>query len=134
MQLHESKSTFASRPASGADYAKTGTTSLLRREQACRLLPALVGRMCLEIYDRDWVPELPHTLWETVAGTSGGHREFRVEEVALFRMLAQVAGGWVRHDSEGGLEFISRDRWLRLHGTWKRSSRPQKRRFVRQCA
>jgi hypothetical protein len=47
-------------------------------------------------------------------------KEFRGEEVALFRLLAQVAGGWVHHDSEGGLRFISRDQWLRVHAAWKR--------------
>ncbi len=134
MKRHDPSGTFTSRPTGVADYPDTSITVPLQKVQACRLLPALVGRMCLEIYDRDWVPELPHTLWETVAGTSAAPKEFRVEEVALFRMLAGVAGGWVRHDAEGGLEFVSRDRWLRLHAAWKRSGRPHKGRLARQCA
>ena len=126
MRRPKSKINFNLRPASGADYTATRTTTPLLKEQACRLLPALVGRMCLEIYDRDWVPELPHTLWETVARVKAGPREFRGEEVALFRLLAEVAGGWVRHDAEGGLRFVRRDRWLRAHAAWKRSGRAGK--------
>lgn len=127
-------SPFTSRPAGGPDYPDTSMTVPLQKDQACRLLPALVGRMGLEIYDRDWIPDLPHTLWEKVAGNSAGPREFRVEEVALFRMLAHLAGGWVCHGPEGSLEFVRCDRWLRLHAAWKRSGRPQKSRFARQCA
>ncbi|HWA09418.1 MAG TPA: hypothetical protein VG838_08215 [Opitutaceae bacterium] len=100
----------------------------LLKEQACRLLPALVGRMCLDIYDRDWVPELPFTLWETVAGAATGPKEFRGEEVALFRLLAHVSGGWVQHDREGGLQFVRRERWLRTHAAWKRAGGARKNR------
>ena len=131
MRLQETKMNFTSRPASGPGCTSTGAAVPLQKEQACRLLPALVGRMCLEIYDRDWVPELPYTLWESVAWASVGPKEFRVEEVALFRLLAQVAGGWVRHYPDGGLRFVSRGQWLRAHAAWKRSGRAQKGRLAR---
>ncbi len=133
-RLKRHRAHFTSRAAGGPDYPDTGMEVSLQKDEACRLVPALVGRMCLEIYDRDWVPELPHTLWETVAGTGTGPKEFRAEEVALFRMLAHLAGGWVCRDADGGLKFVSRDRWLRLHAAWKRSGRPQKSRLARQCA
>lgn len=100
----------------------------MQKEQACRLLPALVGRLCLEIYDREWVPELPYTLWGTVSGASTGPGEFRAEEVALFRMLAQVANGWVRYDPDEGPVFTSRRKWLPAYAAWKKRRQLQRRR------
>jgi hypothetical protein len=125
MRRHESRSTFTSRPTGNTDYVDITRTLGLEKEQACRLLPALVGRMCLEIYDREWVPELPYLLWEKVAGEKGASQEFRGEEIALFRLLVRVADGWVRHDREQGLKFVDRRRWLRAHAAWKRTRRTQ---------
>ncbi len=94
--------------------------TMLQKEQARRLLPALVGRMCLEIYDRNWVPELPYTLWETVTGSAQGLSEFRAEEIALFRMLTQISQGWVRYDVDEGPVFTSRGKWLLSYASWKK--------------
>jgi hypothetical protein len=100
---------------------RTGdAATTLQKEQARRLLPALIGRMCLEIYDRNWVPELPYTLWETVNGSVSGLSEFRAEEIALFRMLTQISGGWVRYDADQGPVFTSRGKWLQTYTAWKR--------------
>ncbi len=128
MRRHESRTTFTSRPTGNTDYADITRTLGLKKEQACRLLPALVGRMCLEIYDREWVPELPFLLWEKVTDEKGsGSGVFRGEEVALFRLLAQVADGWVCHDRAEGLKFVRRSRWLRTHAAWKRTTRTRAR-------
>lgn len=126
MRRHGSRPPLTSRPASNADYVGITRTLGLQKEQACRLLPALVGRLCLEIYDREWVPELPYLLWEKVSGEKTGAREFRGEEIALFRLLVRVADGWVCHDREQGLKFVRRSQWLRAHGAWKRMARARK--------
>jgi len=102
----------------------------LQKEQARRLLPALVGRLCLEIYDRNWVPRLPYTLWETVSGAGPGRCEFRAEEIALFRLLAQVADGWVCHDPKDGPVFVTHGRWQRSYAAWKRGQIRARRPFV----
>ncbi|MSU69897.1 MAG: hypothetical protein EXS39_03810 [Opitutaceae bacterium] len=76
------------------------------------------------------MPELPYTLWEAVAGTSAGSGEFRAEEIVLFRMLAQVADGWVRYDPAKGPVFVSRRKWLRKHAIWKRGRARRKKRLA----
>lgn len=126
MRRHDSRPTRTSRPTGNTDYADITRALGLQKEQARRLLPALVGRMGREIYDREWVPELPYLLWEKVAGEKGASPEFRGEEIALFRLLVRVADGWVCADREHGLKFVRRSRWLRAHAAWKRTARPQK--------
>src|SRR5476651_770052 len=115
MRNPDQKSFLAFHPGREPRRRPHGATTSLQKEQARRLLPALVGRMCLEIYDRNWVPMLPYTLWETVIGATRAQSEFRVEEIALFRMLAQVAEGWIRYDPENGPVFISQGRWRRRY-------------------
>lgn len=126
MRRHASRTTFTSRPTGNTDYADITSALGLQKEQACRLLPALVGRLCLEIYDREWVPELPYLLWEKVSGENGSLQEFRGEEVALFRLLVRVADGWVCYDREQGLKFVRRSQWVRTHAAWKRTARVQR--------
>ena len=123
MRRHRPRTTRTSRPTGPTDYVGITRTLGLEKEQACRLLPALVGRMCREIYDREWVPELPYLLWEKVVGGKSASPEFRGEDIALFRLLVRVADGWVCHDREQGLRFVRRSQWLRTHAAWKRTGR-----------
>lgn len=102
----------------------------LQKEQARRLLPALVGRMCLEIYDRYWVPELPFTLWESVTRSSSNTGDFRAEEIALFRMLTQISDGWVQYDPSEGPVFTSRAKWLVTYAQWKKHRARSRRRLT----
>jgi len=120
MRIPVRKHPSAFRPGREPNHRLDGETTTLQKEQARRLLPALVGRMCLEIYDRNWVPELPYTLWETVIGSATGLSEFRAEEIALFRMLNQISEGWVRYDPDEGPVFTTRAKWLRSYASWKR--------------
>lgn len=98
----------------------------LDRSHARQLLPSLAGRMCREIYDRDWVPQLPFTLWEAVSGVPRAANEFPAEEIVLFRMLATVADGWVRYDANEGPVFVAGRGWQRAYAAWKKSGRARK--------
>src|SRR5882724_5656974 len=120
MQIAERKIHPAFRRGGEPGGRAGDAATTLQKEQARRLLPALVGRMCLEIYDRNWVPELPYTLWETVIGSATGLSEFRAEEIALFRMLNQISEGWARYDPDEGPVFTTRAKWLRSYASWKR--------------
>jgi len=83
----------------------------------------LAGRLCLEVYDRAWVPQLPYTLWSAVTDRAPHADEFPAEELALFRLLAQLAGGWVGYDAEEGPVFVNASAWRRTFSTWERSGR-----------
>ena len=109
-----------SRPTGGRDYTNEGVGLPLQREQATRLLPALVGRLGLEFYDRGNVPELPYVLWEAVTARNGQASAFPSDEIALLRALAVLAGGWVAYETSGELVFQDCEQWQRAWRAWRK--------------
>ncbi len=113
-----------SRPTgSRDDITNEGVGLPLQREQASRLLPALVGRLGLEFYDRDHVPELPFVLWQAMTMRVARTSAFPEEEVALLRALAQLAEGWVAYDADGVLGFLDNSQWRRRYQRWTNAER-----------
>ena len=86
-------------------------------EHARSLLPSLIGRLSLDLHDRGWISFLPFTLWEAVIGIPS--EPFRDDDVALFRHLATVAGGWARFDERAGPCFVDELTWVREFTRWK---------------